>query len=242
MKIGKIFVTGTGPGRHDMITPQAEYAIKNSDVICGYDKYVDQIKTLIPASTKIFTSGMKGEVERAEASVKFATEGHTVCLVCGGDPSLYSLASLVLQLDNGQNDIEILPGITAAMAASAKLGSPISDDLAIISMSDLLTPWEVIKKRIDAVNLGDFVAAIYNPKSMKRTEQLVYALNSFKESRGDLIIGCVKNAFRENEQIRISKISDFDYDFVDMTTIVMVGCRKTVMINEKMVTPRGYPV
>lgn len=225
-----------------MITPQAVNAIMNSDVICGYDKYVEQIKTLIPASAEIFTSGMKGEVERAEASVTFASSGRTVCLVCGGDPSLYALASLVIQLDKGRNDIEILPGITAAMAASARLGSPISDDLAIISMSDLLTPWDVIKNRIEAVNVGDFVAAIYNPKSMKRTGQLVYALNSFKESRGDLIMGCVKNAFRENEQIRISKISDFDYDFVDMTTIVMAGCRKTVMIDGKMVTPRGYPV
>ncbi len=225
-----------------MMTAQAKWAIENSTAVCGYDKYVDQIRELIPSSAQVFTSGMKGEVERAEASVRYAKEGHTVCLVCGGDPSLYSLASLVMQIGDGTAEIEVIPGVTAAMAASARLGAPISDDLAIISMSDLLTPWEVIKKRIDAVNLGDFVAAIYNPKSMKRTDQIVYALDSFYRSRGDLIIGTVKNAFRDNEQVKISTISGFDYDFVDMTSIVMAGCTKTILKNGRMITPRGYPI
>ena len=225
-----------------MLTAQARYAIENCTAVCGYDKYVDQIKELIPQKAEIFTSAMKGEVERAEAAVRYAKEGHDVCLVCGGDPSLYSLASLVYQIDEGTFDIEVIPGITAAMAASARLGAPIADDLAIISMSDLLTPWEVIKKRIDAVNLGDFVAAIYNPKSMKRTEQLLYALSQFREQRGDLIIGTVKKAFRDGEQVKISNISNFDYDFVDMTTIVIAGCTKTVVKDGRMITPRGYPV
>lgn len=237
-----MFLTGIGPGNHDMMTAMARWAVKNCQVVCGYDRYVDHVREIIPYGTKIFTSGMRGEVERAEAALAFAADGNDVCLVCGGDPSLYSLASLVYQLDRNNTDIEIIPGVTAAMAASARLGAPVADDMAIISMSDLLTPWEVIKKRIEAVNLGDFVAAIYNPKSMKRTEQIVYTLESFREARGDLITGTVKSAFRDDEEVRIAPISEFDYEFVNMTSIVMVGCTKTIMLNGRMVTPRGYPV
>lgn len=240
--MGKVILTGIGPGSKEMMTAQARFAIESCTAVCGYDKYVEQVADIIPAGTPVFTSGMKGEVERAETAVQFAKDGHDVCLICGGDPSLYSLASLVYQLADGKVDIEVIAGVTAAMAASSLLGAPIADDLAIISMSDLLTPWEVIKKRIDAVNAGDFVTAIYNPKSMKRTQQIEYALNTFMQSRGDLITGTVRDAFRENQSVKISTISGFDYDFVGMTSIVIVGCRKTILIDGKMVTPRGYPV
>jgi precorrin-3B C17-methyltransferase len=240
--MGRVFLTGIGPGDKSMMTAQAEWAVKNCTAVCGYDKYVEQVAEIIPAGTPVFTSGMKGEVERAETALRYAKEGHDVCLVCGGDPSLYSLASLVYQLSDDTVGIEVIPGVTAAMSASAILGAPIADDLAIISMSDLLTPWAVIQKRIEAVNTGDFVAAIYNPKSMKRTQQIEYAIKSFYDTRGDLVAGTVKNAFREQQTHKISMISDFDFDFVDMTSIVIVGCRKTIIKDEKMVTPRGYPV
>lgn len=240
--MGRIYLTGIGPDGEKTMTAQAEYAVKNCTAVCGYDKYVEQIAGIIPAGTPVFTSGMKGEVERAEAAIRYANDGHDVCLVCGGDPSLYSLASLVYQLADETVEIVVIPGVTAAMAASALLGAPIADDLAIISMSDLLTPWEIIQKRIDAVNVGDFVAAIYNPKSMKRTRQIEYALKTFYDARGDLITGTVKDAYRENQIIKISKISDFDYDFVNMSSIVIVGCKKTIIKDGKMITPRGYPV
>ncbi|WP_303850907.1 precorrin-3B C(17)-methyltransferase [Seleniivibrio woodruffii] len=240
--MGRIFLTGIGPDGRETITAQAEHAIKSCTAVCGYDKYVEQAAHIIPAGTSVFTSGMKGEVERTETAVRYAKEGHDVCLICGGDPSLYSLASLTYQLADDTVEIIVIPGVTAAMAASALLGAPIADDLAIISMSDLLTPWEVIQKRIDAVNVGDFVAAIYNPKSMKRTQQIEYALKAFYEARGDLITGTVRDAYRENQSVKISKISDFDYDFVNMSSIVIVGCRKTIIKQGKMITPRGYPV
>jgi len=240
--MGRLFLTGIGPDGKNTMTAQAEYAIKNCTAVCGYDKYVEQVADIIPAGKPVFTSGMKGEVERAETAILYAREGHDVCLICGGDPSLYSLASLVYQLADQSVEIEVIPGVTAAMAASAILGAPIADDLAIISMSDLLTPWEIIKKRIDGVNVGDFVAAVYNPKSMKRTQQIEYALKTFYDLRGDLITGTVKNAFREEQSAKISKISDFDFDFVDMSSIVIVGCRKTIIKDGKMITPRGYPV
>jgi precorrin-3B C17-methyltransferase len=236
-------LVGIGPGSKSLISPQALDAIGSSDAICGYDKYVEQIQGSIPSTASVYTNGMTGEVERVEKAIEFASKGQSVSIICGGDPSLYSLASLTYQLSNGSgNHIEVIPGITAAMAASSKLGAPIADDLCIISMSDLLTPWELIKKRIDAANVGDFVTAIYNPKSQKRKKQLAYALNKFYEQRGDLLCGIVKNAFREDEQVMISRISDFHYEFVDMTCIVIVGCSRTEIKNGKLVTPRGYPV
>jgi precorrin-3B C17-methyltransferase len=243
MTIGTIILTGIGPGTNELMSPQAKEAISKSTAICGYDKYVDQIREFIPSSCSVFTSGMTGEMDRVQKAIDFASEGHTVSIICGGDPSLYSLASLTYQMANGSgNNIEIIPGITAAMAASSKLGAPIADDMCIISMSDLLTPWDLIKKRIDAVNEGDFVAAIYNPKSNKRKKQLAYALNRFYEKRGDLLCGTVKNAYRDDEVVMISRISDFHYEFVDMSCIVIVGNTRTEIRNGKLVTPRGYPV
>jgi precorrin-3B C17-methyltransferase len=161
-------------------------------------------------------------------------------LVCGGDASLYSMASLVMELAENTNEIEIIPGITAALAASAKLGAPISDDLLIISMSDLLTPWELIKKRINAANLGDFVCGIYNPRSKKRINQLPYLLNKFYEERGNLICGYVKNCYRNNEKICITTIKEINLDDIDMNTIIITGNTKSFIKQGKMITPRGY--
>lgn len=240
--MGKLYVVGIGPGDYSLLTPMAENAIKTSDSICGYTTYIEIIKDIIPEGKEIYMSGMKGEVQRAKKALEFAAEGKTVSLVCGGDASLYSLASLVQEMDDGKSEIIIVPGITAGLAAAAKLGGVVADDLAVISMSDLLTPWEIIEKRIDAVNLGDFVCAVYNPKSTKRVTQLPYTLNKFLEFRGDLVVGTVKNCFRETEEIKISNISNFDYDFVDMSSVVIVGCRKTILKNGKMITPRGYTV
>ncbi|UOD34936.1 precorrin-3B C(17)-methyltransferase [Deferribacteraceae bacterium V6Fe1] len=237
--MGKLFVVGIGPGRHDLITQRGLQAIQNSELICGYIKYLDIIQPLIKGKT-VFSNGMKGEVERVKFALDEAKSGKTVSLVCGGDASLYALASLVFELSEDFENIEIIPGITAGLSASTKLGAPICEDLVILSLSDLLTPFEIIRKRVDAINFGDFVTAIYNPKSKKRDKYLKEVLTTFYEQRGDLVCGIVKNCERDNEMVKISYISNFDYDIVDMSTTVIVGNTKTYIKNGKMITPRGY--
>jgi len=142
--MGTLYVVGIGPGNFSQLTPMAADAIVKSDAICGYNTYIALIEELIPEDAEIYMSGMKGEVQRAKKALEFAESGKDVSLVCGGDASLYSLASLVQEMDSGKCEIVVIPGITAATAAAARLGGILSDDLAIISMSDLLTPWEVI--------------------------------------------------------------------------------------------------
>ncbi|WP_035589598.1 precorrin-3B C(17)-methyltransferase [Hippea jasoniae] len=234
----KIFVIGIGPCRENYLTFEATEALKKSRVICGYKKYIERIKPF--AKNKIiYQNSMGGEVERVKKAIEFAKNGLTTAIISSGDASLYGMASLALQLNNNI-DIDIIPGLTAAFAASARIGAIISEDTVILSLSDILTPWELIKKRIDAINMGDFVCAIYNPKSKKRTTQLPYTLNEFFAKRGNLLCGCVKNCMCENEEIKISTIMDFDYEFVDMSTVVVVGNTKTYLKNNKLITPRGY--
>jgi len=237
---GKLFVVGNGPGEISLTSPKAAEDIKSSDFVCGYKPYVEQIGGLILEGTEVFTNGMKGEIERVQKAVEECASGRIVSLVCGGDASLYSMASLVYELTDDVDCIEVIPGITSALSASAKLGAPVCADLIMISMSDLLTPWELIKKRIDAVNLGDFVCAIYNPRSIKRTEQLPYAVEQFMKERGDLPCGWVKNCDRPDEEICVTSLSRLDYEQIDMKTVLIVGSTQTITKNGKLVTPRGY--
>ncbi|XOB66129.1 precorrin-3B C(17)-methyltransferase [Deferribacteres bacterium DY0037] len=237
---GKLYVIGNGPGEISLTAPKAADAIKKADLICGYKPYVEQITQLINARTEVFTNGMTGEMERVQVALEHCAKGLKVALVCGGDASLYSMASLVFELSEDVDAIEIIPGITSALSASAKLGAPVSDDMVILSMSDLLTPWELIRKRIDAVNIGDFVCAIYNPRSRKRTTQLPYAVEKFMTARGDLPCGWVKNCDREDEQICVTTLRQLDFEQIDMSTVVIVGSTKTFIKSGKMVSPRGY--
>lgn len=237
---GKIFVVGNGPGDLSMMVPKAAQAIQMATFICGYAPYVEQIKDLIPESATVFSNKMKGEIARVKVAVQACNDGETVALVCGGDASLYSMASLVHELTDDLSMVEVIPGITAALAASGKLGAPISDDLALISMSDLLTPWEVIKKRIDAINIGDFVCAIYNPKSKKRVTQLPYAIEQFISERGDLACGWVKNCDRDDEEIEVTTLKALDLDKIGMSTILIIGNSRTQIKQGKLVSPRGY--
>lgn len=239
MTNGKLFVVGTGPGKTDFSAPAAINAIKSSDFVCGYIPYIEAVSEFIDKNTEVFTNGMTGEIERVEKCIEEALKGRTVSLVCGGDASLYSLASLVYQKSENTEIIEVIPGITAALAASARLGAPVADDLALISMSDLLTPWELIKKRIEAVNMGDFVCAVYNPRSKKRTEQIKHAVSVFK-SRGDLACGYVKHSHRENETMWTGRLSELNLEELDMSTILIIGSTRTFIKNNKLVTPRGY--
>lgn len=237
---GKLFVVGNGPGDISLTSPKAKEAIEKADIVCGYEPYVEQIKALIPEGTDIFTNGMTGEMERVRKAVDECNNGRIVALVCGGDASLYSMASLAYELTNDVETIEIIPGITSALSASAKLGAPVSDDLVLISMSDLLTPWELIKKRIDAINLGDFVCAVYNPRSRKRTNQLPYLVETFLKERGDLPCGWVKNCDRSNEESFVTTLSQLDFEQIDMKTVLIIGSKKTFIKDGKLVSPRGY--
>jgi precorrin-3B C17-methyltransferase len=234
-----LFVVGIGPGGADYLTNQAKDALRQSQAVCGYKTYIEQIGELLNGKT-IYSNSMGGEVERVKKAVNFAKNGITTSLISGGDASLYGMTSLAYEIGLGLVEIVVVAGVTAALACASRLGAPISDDLAIISMSDVLTPWDIIKKRIDAVNLGDFVCAIYNPKSKNRTMQIEYALDKFFSQRGNLFCGSVKRCFRADEQIKISNLLDFDYDFVDMSTTVIVGSSKTYLKNGKLITPRGY--
>lgn len=240
MSEGILFVVGTGPGTSDYMAPAAREAIAAADYICGYKPYLEQVAHLIPPAAQVFSNGMTGEKERVEKAIDAMEQKKRVALVCGGDASLYSLASLVYELATNTAAIEVIPGITAALAASARLGAPVADDLAIISMSDLLTPWEVISKRIEAVNSGDFVCAIYNPRSKKRITQLAYTLERFRAERGNLVCGFVRHCYREGESIWSGHLNDLDLEVIDMSTVVIVGSTRTLLKNGKLVTPRGY--
>ena len=240
MPDGILFVVGTGPGTEDFMAPAAGHAIAAADYVCGYKPYLEQIEHLIPTTAQVFSNGMTGEKERVEKALAAMKQGRRVALVCGGDASLYSLASLVFELAGNTDAIEVIPGITAALAASARLGAPVADDLAIISMSNLLTPWELIQKRIEAVNGGDFVCAIYNPRSTKRTTQLAHTVHRFMVERGDLVCGYVRHCYRAGESSWTGHLSRLDQENIDMSTLVMVGNTRTILKNGKLVTPRGY--
>ncbi|ADU66421.1 precorrin-3B C17-methyltransferase [Desulfurispirillum indicum S5] len=240
MSEGILFVAGTGPGTSDYMAPAARAAIASATYICGYKPYLEQVSHLIPPGAQVFSNGMTGEKERVEKAIEAMEQGNRVALVCGGDASLYSLASLVHELATNTDAIEVIPGITAALAASARLGAPVADDLAIISMSDLLTPWELIRKRVEAVNSGDFVCAIYNPRSKKRTTQLAHTVERFMTERGDLACGYVRHCYREGESTWTGHLSALDLEVIDMSTVVMVGSTRTRLKNGKLVTPRGY--
>jgi precorrin-3B C17-methyltransferase len=239
MTKGTLFVVGTGPGKTDFTAPSARLAIETADFICGYIPYVEAVAEFIPANAEVFTNGMMGETERVEKAVEAAKNGKTTALICGGDASLYSLASLVYELSDDTDNIEVIPGITAALSASARLGAPVAADISIISMSDLLTPWETIKRRIEAVNHGDFVCAVYNPRSRKRTEQIEHAVSVFKQ-RGNLACGYVRNSHREGESAWVGTLDELKFEELDMSTVLIVGCTSTIIKNGKLVTPRGY--
>ncbi|MDY6819989.1 MAG: precorrin-3B C(17)-methyltransferase, partial [Deferribacterota bacterium] len=192
--------------------------------------------------SEIYRFDMGEEVKRVNFAIKEYKLGKDVALVCGGDPSLYGLASLGYELIDNVKDIEVIPGITAFLAASAKLGAAVSEDIVILSMSDLLIPWDIIKKRIEAYSRIDVVLSVYNPKSKKRDWQLSFLVERLLENRGDVYCGAVKNAFNRNENIKLFKLSDIDYSYIDMRTVLIIGNSKTYVKDDKLVTPRGYNI
>lgn len=235
-----IYVIGIGPGCPDMMTEQAKQAIQTADTIVGYKTYINLIRPLIE-NQSLIENGMRGERERCQMALEASRSGQKVAVISSGDSGVYGMAGLIYELSNGQDDIVVIPGVTASVACAAELGAPLMHDFCHISLSDLLTPYERIMKRVKYAAAGDFVICFYNPKSHGRPHHIERALEIVMDEQGkDLWVGVVKNAGRDQTEKQLFKIDAVDYSCIDMTSLVIVGNQSTSVINGKMVTPRGY--
>ena len=240
--MGKIYVTGLGPGAEDQMTKKAQKVLESCQVIIGYTVYIDLIREQFP--DKIFLSTpMRQEAQRCRMAFEEARKGQDVAMVCSGDAGIYGMAGLICEIGPEYPDIEIeiVPGITAASSGAAVLGAPLMHDFAVISLSDLLTPWETIEKRLKAAAQADFVICLYNPSSRKRADYLSRACGIILESRtAATVCGIVRNIGREGESCRILSLGELKDIQTDMFTTVFIGNSATKEINGRMVTPRGY--
>ncbi len=240
----RIYVAGIGPGSLEDITPAVMNAMKASDVIIGYKYYFQFVKQHLNADTECIDTGMKKERQRAELAFEYAERGKTVCVISSGDAGIYGMAPLIYEMKRERHsDAEIiaLPGISAFQKAAALLGAPTGHDFCVISMSDLMTPWQVIEKRIKAAAEADFVTAIYNPKSNGRYWQLHRLKEIFmKERNPDNIVGYVRQAGRDDQVTTVTTLKDFDPEDVDMFTVVIIGNSQSYNWNGHFITPRGY--
>lgn len=238
-------IVGIGPGNLEDMTIKAYNTLLAADVIVGYKTYLNLIKSLVEGK-QIIGTGMTKEVERCQIALQLAKEGKKVAVVSSGDPGVYGMAGLVLELAEEQNlweqiSITVVPGVTAANAGAAVLGAPLMHDFSVISLSDLLTPWDLILKRIEAAAASDYVIVLYNPKSHKRTEHIFEAQKIILKHRsGDTPVGVVKNALRSGEQMWLSDLAHFTQLPIDMFTVVIIGNSQSKICQGRMVTPRGY--
>ncbi|HHY03679.1 MAG TPA: precorrin-3B C(17)-methyltransferase [Thermoanaerobacterales bacterium] len=240
-----IKIVGIGPGSLDDMTRRAFNALKECDVVVGYKTYIKLINTIIQ-DKQIFDSGMRQEITRCQKALELAASGKNVCVISSGDPGIYGMAGLVLELSQRQGlntDIQVIPGISAINSAASILGAPLMHDFAVISLSDHLTPWELIEKRLDMAAQADFVIALYNPKSRERRNHLNKAIEIIlKHKAPDAPAGIVKNASREGQMVMITTLSEIPKQDVDMTSIIIIGNRHTFTSEGKMITPRGYDI
>ncbi len=247
---GRVTVVGLGPGDAGLLPPLARAALERAACIVGYTAYVELVDQEILAARRVVSTGMMGEVERCGAALDLALAGDEVAVVCSGDPGVYAMAGLVLELAEarglvGSLDIEVVPGIPAVCAAASLLGAPLMHDFAVVSLSDLLTPWEVIERRLDAAAGADFVIAVYNPRSRRRADHLGRALAVIARHRGPATpVGLVKNAFRPEQEALVTTLAGLDPGQVDMLSVLIVGNSATRTLDAKsgprMLTPRGY--
>lgn len=238
--MGKLYVIGIGPGGLDEMTLRAVKAIEESDIIVGYTKYIEMVKDLIK-DKEIFKTGMRGEEERCREALEVSKD-KKVALISTGDSGIYGMAGLILEMRKDEN-VEIIPGITASSAAGSVLGAPLMHDNCNISLSDLMTPYEDIKKRVRLAAEGDFVISLYNPKSKGRPHYLRECVDIIKEFRGEETpIAVVRNALREGESKEIFTLKDFNDEVVDMFSIVIIGNSKSYIKDGYFITPRGYKI
>lgn len=238
-----IYVIGIGPGDKRLMTGEALQAIEEAEVIVGYVTYIKLIKELIK-DKEIVKTGMRREIDRCQEAVDIALTGKNVAVVSSGDAGIYGMAGLVLELaekSNPELEVKVVPGITASIGAAGVLGAPIMHDFCHISLSDLMTPWEVIEKRLLHAAMADFVVCFYNPRSKGRANHLANAFQKMMEFKSaDTVVGIVKDVGRKEERKIITTMREIDYELVDMTTMVIVGNKETYVKNGKMITPRGY--
>lgn len=237
----KMTVVGIGPGSGDQMTGRALKAIQDSEVVVGYGVYVDLVKPLFPDKEYVATA-MRREEERCRIAVERAQAGAKVCVVCSGDAGVYGMAGLVLTLAAEAGvEVEVVPGMTAACTGGALLGAPLTHDFAVISLSDLLTPWDLIRKRVRCAAEADFAICLYNPMSKRRTDYLRQACEIILEFRSpETPAGLAKNIGREGENFEILTLGALKDATVDMFTTVFIGNSQTRVIGGRMVTPRGY--
>ena len=244
MKIGKIYVAGIGPGSEADITPAVKAAVAASDVVVGYKYYFAFIRDIVRADAECVDTGMRKEQDRAAMAFEYAEQGKTVCVISSGDAGIYGMAPLVWEMKREKDskvEIEVLPGISAFQKAASLLGAPIGHDFCVISLSDLMTPWEKIEKRIEAAAVADFVTAVYNPKSEGRYWQLYRLKELFlKERPENTPVGYVRQAGRKEEVVTVTTLGEFDPENVDMFTVVLIGNSQTYNWQGHMITPRGY--
>ena len=238
---GKLMLVSLGPGEEALIPPLARDALAASELVVGLDQYVDRVRHLLRPGTEVLTMALGDEIARAEAAISEARAGGAVSLVSGGDVGVYAMASPALELAGEDVDVVVVPGITAAQAAASLLGSPLGHDHCSISLSDLLTPWPVIERRVEAAGLGDFVISLYNPRSKGRDWQLGKVREMLLEHRPpDTPVGVVKDAYRPTQEVNLTDLASLRPEEVDMLTVVVVGSSQTRPMAGRMVTPRGY--
>ncbi|MDR2529985.1 MAG: precorrin-3B C(17)-methyltransferase [Oscillospiraceae bacterium] len=239
-----LYVIGIGPGGERSMTAECRAALDLADVIVGYTVYVELIRPLYPNARTLDTA-MTQEVERVRSALELAERGETVALVCSGDSGVYGMAGLALELapEFPSVTIEVVPGVTAALSGAAALGAPLTHDFAVISLSDLLTPWELIAKRLRCAAEGDFAIALYNPSSAKRRDYLARACGILMEHKSpETPCGVVRNIGRIGETSALMTLAELRSTAVDMFTTVFIGNSQTRVISGKLVTPRGYRV
>ena len=240
----RIIVAGIGPGSAGDVTPAVLEAVRQADVIIGYKYYFQFIEPYVQAGTECVDTGMLKEKERARQAFEQAEQGKTVCVISSGDAGIYGMAPLIWEMKRERGsevEIEVLPGISAFQKAASLLGAPIGHDLCIISLSDLMTPWETIERRIRAAAVADFITAVYNPKSNGRYWQLYRLQEIFLQHR-DLAtpLGFVRQAGRDEQQVTVTTLGEFDPEQVDMFTVVLIGNSQSYIHEGKFITPRGY--
>ncbi len=246
-RTGQLYLVGTGPGDLTQMTPAAQSAVTQADVVIGYSLYIDLIKPLQRPGQIIESLPITQERQRAQRAIDLAQWGLTVAVVSSGDSGIYGMAGLVLEelADQGWDgitpDVEIFPGVSALQSASARVGTPLMHDFCAISLSDLLTPWEVIEKRLQMAAQGDFITALYNPRSRTRTQQIFTAQEIFLQHRkGETPVAIVKSAYRQDEQITLTTLEKMTKSEIDMLTTVIIGNSSTQNYANWMITPRGY--
>jgi precorrin-3B C17-methyltransferase len=237
--MAKLYVVGIGPGGREHMTLKALEVIKKCPVVVGYAFYIDLLGDLVEGK-EVIKTGMKGELERCKLAIERASKGEDTCIISTGDPGLYGMAGPILEMA-GDVEVEVVPGVSAAFCAASELGSPIMHDFTTISLSDLLTPWEVIEKRLECASAGDFVVALYNPRSHGRIGHIEKAVDILlKNRKPETPVGIVKNAGREGNEKFVTTLGNIDYELIDMMTVVIIGNSRTYVKNGRIVTPRGY--